>query len=108
MSSVTTDLFTALGVFSFCGVGLGILGVLAYQVHRMREEVLALTQQQNYMAEKFISDARLSTLPRIYHVRVQKNAVDVTIAAVEAGDVWAYYRAENHDGIADLYFKRRS
>jgi hypothetical protein len=108
MSSVTTDLFTALGMLSVCGLGLGILLLLAYQVHSMRAEVLALTQQQNYMAEKFIADARLSTLPRIYHVRVQKKVVDVTIAAVEAGGVWTYYRAENHDGIADLYFKRQS
>ena len=107
MNSVTADLFTALGVFSFCGTGLGILGVLAYLIHSVREEVRALAQQQNYMAEKFIADAKLSTLPRIYHVRVQKKAVDVTIAAIEAGGVWAYYRAENHDSIADLYFKRK-
>ena len=107
MNSVTTDLFMALGVFSFCGTGLGILAALAYQVHRMRAEMRELVQQQNHMAERYVADAKLSTLPRIYHVRVEKKAVDVTIAAVEAGGVWAYYRAENHDGIADLYFKRK-
>ncbi len=108
MNSVTADLFTALGLLSFCGLGLGILGVLAYQIHGMRSEIISLTQQQAHMAEMSVINARLSALPRIYHIRVEKKKAATTIAALVAGSIWEYYREESHDGIVDLYFKRQS